>query len=717
MPSSTDPAALLPGLPAPLGAHWDGRGVNFAVVSGAAQALFLCLFDAGGKRELHRLALHGPQNGVWHGYLPDAGPGLVYGLRAQGPWQPEQGLRFNRSKLLLDPYAREVIGQFKWSDPHFGGQAGNPALPDTQDNAAGALKARVVDAAYDWGDDASPRIAAADTVLYEVHVRGFSRRNPAVDPALRGSYAGLAHPASIAYLKELGITSLSLLPVHLALDEQRLAEQGKRNYWGYNSLGFFCPDPRLASLRGGVSPRDEFRAMVRALHTAGIEVLLDVVFNHTAETGESGPTISFRGLDNAGYYRLSADNPALYDNYSGCGNTLDIRRPQVLRLVMDSLRFWVQDMHVDGFRFDLAPVLGRTGHGFERDAPFFMALAQDPVLCRVKLIAEPWDLGPGGYQCGGFPHGWMEWNDRYRDSMRKFWLGWHQAPDNRPAYGLRGDFALRLCGSSDLFQASGRAPLASVNYVVSHDGFTLRDLVSYNRRHNEANGENNRDGHAENLSFNCGFEGQTDDPAILELRGKLQRALLACTIFSQGTPMLCAGAEQGHSQGGNNNPYNQDNDISALDWSTADTNLSAFTARLLRLRRTALPFGPHWYSGQHDPLGLCDLCWLRTDGQAMAQDDWHDPHHHTLACLIGRPGRARAPLLLLVNAGSTAEHFRLPGGVWQCLLDSADERGIGRWHGQGDVDLPVAPHSLQLLAAAGAGVADAAGRDGATDRP
>lgn len=704
MPNTNDAPALLPGHAGPLGAHWDGRGVNFAVVSGAAQAVFLCLFDAGGKRELHRLALHGPELDVWHGYLPDARPGLVYGLRAQGPWRPEQGLHFNSSKLLLDPYAREVIGQFRWSDPHFGGLAGDPALPDGQDNATCALKARVVDAAYDWGDDKPPRIAAADTVLYEVHVRGFSRRNPAVDPSLRGSYAGLAHPASIAYLQELGITTLSLLPVHYALDEQRLTEQGKRNYWGYNTLAFFCPDPRLASLHGGASPRDEFRSMVRMLHDAGIEVLLDVVFNHTAESDETGPTISFRGLDNAGYYRLSVDNAASYDNYSGCGNTLDLRRPQVLRLVMDSLRFWVQDMHVDGFRFDLAPVLGRTEHGFERDGPFFMALAQDPVLCGIKLIAEPWDLGPGGYRSGGFPRGWMEWNDRYRDSMRRFWLGWQHQSGNGQAYGQRGDFALRLSGSSDLFQAGGRTPLASVNYVVSHDGFTLRDLVSYNQRHNQANGENNRDGHAENLSFNCGFEGGTDDAGILALRGKLQRALLACTILSQGTPMVCAGAECGQTQGGNNNPYNQDNDTSWLHWAGADTRLSAFTARLLRLRRAAMPFRPDWYSGQHDPLGLCDLCWMRPDGKTMAQDDWHDSTDRTLACLIGRPGRARAPLLLLVNAGPAGTDFRLPGGVWQCLLDTANENGLSRWHGQGDADLPVAPHSLQLLAAAGAAV-------------
>jgi glycogen debranching enzyme GlgX len=704
MPPSADGSVLLPGRPAPLGAHWDGHGVNFAVASGDADAITLCLFDAGGRRETAQLPLVRSEPNLWHGYLPGAGPGLVYGLRAHGSWLPAQGLRFNAAKLLLDPYAREVVGQFHWGDPHFGHQEGDPAHTDTHDNAAVALKARVVDTAFDWGDDVAPNIPAADTVLYELHVRGFSRRNLAVDPALRGSYAGLAHPASIAHLQQLGITSVSLLPVHYALDEQRLAALGLRNYWGYNTLAFFCPDPRLASLHGGVSPRDEFRAMVRALHKAGIEVILDVVFNHTAEGDERGPTISFRGLDNAGYYRLSDGDRSRYDNYSGCGNTLDARSPQVLRLVLDSLRFWVQDMHVDGFRFDLAPVLGRTDHGFARNSPFFMALAQDPVLCGVKLIAEPWDLGPEGYQSGGFPRGWMEWNDRYRDSMRKFWLGWQYQSGNGQAFGLRGDFALRLCGSSDMFQAQRRPPQASVNYVASHDGFTLRDLVSYNNRHNLANGENNRDGHSETLSFNCGFEGETQDAGILALRARLQRALLACTMLSQGTPMLSAGAEQGQTQGGNNNPYNQDNATTWIDWPNADADLYAFTARLLALRRAALPFGPDWYSGHQDPLGLCDLCWMRADGRAMEQVDWHDATGRTLACLIGRPGRARAPMLLLVNAGTITESFRLPGGVWQCLLDTSDARGIGRWQGQGDSDLAVAPHSLQLLAVAGAGV-------------
>ena len=693
---------LLPGRPGPLGAHWDGQGVHFSVVSTSATAMLLCLFDASGEHELVQLPLYGPSQGVWHGFLPSTAPGQLYGLRAHGPWQPALGDRFNHDKLLLDPYARDVVGQFGWRDEHFGACRDDPGKRDPRDNAAFALKARVVHDDFDWGDDQAPRIAPADTVLYELHVRGFSQRNPDLPVALRGSFAGLADPASIAHLQRLGVTSVSLLPVHYALDEQRLAARGQRNYWGYNTLAFFCPDPRLASGQAGLSPRDEFRSMVRALHRAGVEVILDVVFNHSAETDEHGPTISFRGLDNAGYYRLEPQDRSRYENFSGCGNTLDIRRAQVLRLVMDSLRYWVTEMHVDGFRFDLAPVLGRSGHGFERDGAFFMALAQDPVLCNVKLIAEPWDIGPGGYQLGGFPGGWMEWNDRFRDSMRRFWLGWHFEPESTNRPGLRGDFALRLCGSSDIFQARRRAPLASVNYVVAHDGFTLRDLVSYNNRHNHANGEDNRDGHGNNLSFNCGYEGPSMDAGILALRGKLQRALLACTVLGQGTPMLAAGAEIGHAQGGNNNPYCQDNETTWLDWSSADADLVAFTARLIALRRSARPLRATWYGAENDPQGQADLSWLQADGSPMRATDWQDANGRALSCLIGPAGPAGAPLLLLINAAVTTQEFRLPDGAWQCLLDTAQETGNGVCHGQGGVPLPVAAHSLQLLARAAA---------------
>ena len=691
----TEPSELLPGRPWPLGATWDGEGVNFAVFSSGAQRIELCLFDASGAHEQKRLNLRAHTSDVWHGYLPGAQPGLVYGLRADGPWRPERGQLFNPAKLLLDPYAREVVGQFEWRDEHFGADRNYPLHRDAHDNALHALKARVVADEFDWGDDRAPQTPLERSVLYELHIKGFSQQQALVSEALRGSFAGLAHEASIQHLQHLGVTAVSLMPVHYKLDEERLAQMGLRNYWGYNTIAFFCVDPTLASQREGAAARDEFRTMVRALHAAGIEVLLDVVFNHTAEGDASGPTVSFRGLDNAAYYRVQSGAPAHLENHSGCGNTLDIRRPHVLRLVMDSLRYWVADMHVDGFRFDLAPVLGRGEHGFERDGAFFTALGQDPLLSTVKMIAEPWDVGPGGYQVGGFARGWLEWNDKFRDTMRAFWLG---------GSVTRGDFALRLCASSDLYQPRQRSPLESVNYVVSHDGFTLRDSVSYNQRHNLANGENNRDGHGHNLSFNCGVEGHTSDPAVNALRGKLQRALLACTLLSQGTPMLCAGDELGHTQGGNNNPYNQDNATTWIDWEAADQDLIAFTARLLALRRSALPFDAHWYSGLTDPLGLHDLAWLQADGSPLQGNAWQDTQSRTLGCLIGQPGGAKAPLLLLVNASHEECDFRLPAGVWQALLDSAHPRGHARWHGQGETALQIGAHSVWLLAVAGAGV-------------
>ncbi|KQP19805.1 glycogen debranching enzyme GlgX [Pseudorhodoferax sp. Leaf267] len=689
------------GQPWPLGASFDGKGVNFAVVSEHAQAVELCLYEDSGAQEIARIALPGRSADVFHGYLPGAMPGLVYGLRAHGPWRPDRGHRFNPFKLLLDPYAREIVGDFTWRDEHFGADMRHPLHMDQTDNAAHALKARVVHDAFDWGGDQPPHTPLADTVLYELHVKGFSQRNPAVPEALRGTYAGLAHAASIAHLQRLGITAVSLLPVHYALDEQRLVDLGLTNYWGYNTLGFFCPSPRLAHAADGAAQRDEFRAMVAALHAAGIEVLLDVVYNHTAETDENGPTLSFRGLDNALYYRLPPEHKALYENHTGCGNTLDIRQPRVLQLVMDSLRYWVADMHVDGFRFDLAPVLGRGDTGFERGGAFFTAVAQDPLLSRVKMIAEPWDIGPGGYQVGGFARGWQEWNDKFRDAMRGFWM--------LPAAGqagatARGAFALRLCGSSDLYQPRNRVPAESVNYVVSHDGFTLRDLVSYDQRHNEANGENNRDGHAHNMSFNCGAEGDSDDAGVLALRGRLQRVLLATALLAQGTPMLAAGDELGHTQGGNNNPYCQDNATTWIDWDRADADLIAFTAHVLSLRRQALPFGNHWYSGLSDPLGLHDLTWLQADGTPLQGDAWNDTGERVLGCLVGKPGRARAPLLLLVNGGTQDTAFMLPAGVWRCVLDTQHPQGRSRWYDQGEQAYALPGLSLSLLAAEGANI-------------
>lgn len=689
------PTTLQRGHPWPLGAQWDGQGVNFAVFSAHAQRVEVCVFDAEGRRELARHTLPAHSHDVWHGYLPGAAPGLVYGLRAHGPWRPERGHRFNPHKLLLDPYARDVVGRFQWRPEHAGADPHHGGHMDGRDNAAHALKARVVDDRHDWRGDRHPHIPLEQTVICELHVKGFTMRHPGVPEALRGSYAGLASDAAIAHLKRLGVTAVELLPVHLHVDEQRLVHMGLANYWGYNTLGFFCPDPKLASGHGGLSPRDEFRAMVARLHEHGIEVILDVVYNHTAEGDEHGPTLSFRGLDNASYYRLPPHARAHYENHTGCGNTLDLRHPRVLQMVLDSLRFWGGEMHVDGFRFDLAPVLGRGDHGFDRHAPFFTALAQDPLLSRLKMIAEPWDVGPGGYQVGGFPGAWMEWNDRYRDTIRSFWIeGSH----------TRGDFAQRLCASSDIFQPRGRAPFDSVNYVVSHDGFTLLDLVSYAHKHNHANGEHNRDGHGHNHNANFGVEGPTDDPQVNAVRGRLRRALLASTLLSQGTPMFAAGDEFGHTQRGNNNPYCQDNETTWLDWSAADDDLIAFTARVVALRQAALPFANRWYDGLPDRHGLQDVTWLRVDGSELHGDEWRRPDGRAFGCLIGRPGRCPVPLLLLVNGDAPALDFMLPGGHWEALLDTGHPRGRADWRGAGPVAHRVEGRSIVVFALEGHGL-------------
>ena len=695
--SATSPAfTLTEGKPWPIGAHAGAAGVNFAVFSAHAEAIELCVFDAAGMREVARLRLPGHSGDVWHGQLVGAQPGLVYGLRAHGPWQPDAGHRFNSAKLLLDPYAREIVGSFVWADQQFAPDRANPVRMDLRDNASVALKARVIQDSHDWGDDRAPGTSLADTVLYELHVKGFSKLNPAVPAALRGTYAGLGHSASIAHLKRLGVSAVSLLPVHQRVDEERLVEMGLTNYWGYNTIGFFALEPRLASTPDdGTAARAEFRAMVKSLHAAGIEVILDVVFNHTAESDTAGPSITFRGLDNASYYRRPPDAPGDYDNSTGCGNTVDLRHPRVLQLVLDSMRHWVEEFHIDGYRFDLAPVLGRDDDGFTRRHAFFAAVAQDPVLARVKMIAEPWDLGPGGYQVGGFPNGWAEWNDQFRDDMRSFWL-------HHPS--TRGAFAQRLCGSSDLFQPRGRPPAESINYVISHDGFTLRDLLSYHARHNLANGEDNRDGTGNNLSFNGGVEGPTDDAGVNAWRGRLQRALLATTLLAQGTPMLCAGDELGHTQDGNNNPYCQDSEISWLDWSAADADLIAFTGRVCALRRSAQPFANRWYGGVPGPRGLRDLAWLAASGGSLQGDAWADSSTRAFGCLIGEPGRAAAPLLLLFNADADDTSFVLPAGSWQVVLDTTHPTGLGTWHGSGETALPLPAGSMLLLASPGANI-------------
>jgi glycogen operon protein len=669
------------GRPYPLGAHHDGRGINFAVCSAHAMRIEVVVFDAAGKTARRQFALPARSGDVFHGYLPDAVPGLVYGLRAHGPWSPSAGHRFDATKLLLDPYAREIVGRFDWADG-----------ADRHGVHTEALKARVIVDDYDWRDDAPPQHAAEDLLLYELHVRGFSRLQPRIPAELRGSYRGLAHPESIRHLESLGVTAVSLLPVQQHLDEKRLVGLGLVNYWGYNTLGYFCPEPGLASepsraaLDPGRAVRDEFRDMVRALHAAGIEVILDVVFNHTCEGDEQGPTLSWRGLDNAVWYRPDAQDPARYVNDSGCGNVLDLRQPRVVQFVMDVLRYWVGQMHVDGFRFDLAPGLARGDHGFDYRAPLLQAMAQDPLLATVKCIAEPWDIGPGGYRLGGFPRHWLEWNDRFRDDVRRYWLG-----ADRPGGGAsRGEFARRLCGSADIFEPAGRAPASSVNYVTAHDGFTLRDLVSYTERHNLANGEENRDGHAENHGTNLGVEGDTDDVRIIERRLRLQRALLATLMLSLGTPMLGAGSELGHTQRGNNNAYCQDNAISWLDWDRADAELLQFCARLAQLRREHLPLGHLWHAESEAATGEpVALAWFTADGHTLGGEAWHDPVERAFFVTVHQN------CALLFNPAQEARRFTLPAGRWRVLLDSAQPRCSDVPAGEPQHEVPA--HGLQWL--------------------
>jgi len=680
------------GRPWPMGASHDvdgtGPGVNFAVFSANATQVDLCLFDESGTVETARLPLPVQSGDVWHGRVTGLVPGQIYGLRAHGPWRPDRGHRFNPHKLLLDPWAREIVsppGGFDWQAPHFGADRQHPQHMDTLDNAQHAHKARVVHEHHDWGSDQPPATPLLDTVIYETHVRGFTRLLPGVPEALQGTYAGMASDAAIAHFLRLGITAVSLLPVQQILDEAHLAEKGLSNYWGYNTLGYFCPDPRYAAT---ADVRTEFRRMVQRLHAAGLEVLLDVVYNHTPEGDERGPTLSWRGLDNANWYRLPEQARDRHENWTGCGNTVDIRHPRVLQMVMDSLRHWVQEFHVDGFRFDLAPVLGRGSAGFERDGPFFKAAVQDPVLQGVKLIAEPWDIGPGGYQVGHFPRGWLEWNDRFRDTARAFWLG---------GDCTRGELALRLAGSSDLFQAHRRSPLESVNYIVSHDGFTLHDLVSYDMRHNLANGESNRDGHGHNLSWNCGWEGPTTDPEVNLHRHRLKRTLLATVLLAQGTPMLAAGDELGHSQGGNNNPYCQDNPITWIAWDSADQDLIDYTAHLLRLRKRLQPLAARWYTGLPDSRGRHDLSWLRRTGEPMAPDQWNNRMSRIMAAWINAPGRGGQALLMLINGRDMDATFVLPRGQWVCELDSTTADGRSSWRQTDNMPYLLPARSLLLM--------------------
>ncbi len=679
---------LSTGLPYPLGATLRPDGVNFAVASEHAQFVELCLFDEPGRTEIARHRLPGFTDGVWHGLLPGAQAGLLYGLRAHGPYAPQAGHRFNPHKLLLDPYAREIVGRFDWRDEHFGfrrGHADGSHGFDSRDNGELALKSRVVAPLPPLDARPDPR-PAADVVLYELHVKGFTRQRPGVPEALRGTYAGLAHAAAINHLLALGVTTLSLLPVHYALTEERLAKLGLANYWGYNTIGFFCPDPRLSTTPGDSgAARREFRAMVERLHAAGLEVVIDVVLNHTAEGNENGPTLSMRGLDNALWYRLAHEDRSQYENSTGCGNTVNVHHPRVTQFVLDCLRYWVEAMGVDGFRFDLAPVLGRTTHGFDPQAPFFSALAQDPLLARARLIAEPWDVGYGGYQLGRFPGRWLEWNDRFRDGIRQFWL-------TRGAD--RAELARRLLASSDRFHHGTRAPLASINHVVAHDGFTLRDLVSYRSKHNEANGEANNDGHNANYSVNCGVEGPSDDPRINTERGRLARALLATALFAQGTPMLAAGDELGRSQQGNNNAYCQDNPLAWIDWQAADASLAAYVARLAALRRE-LPAlrQSRWLSDALRADGGRDVDWRDPAGQPMTVASWHDTDSRCLMVTIA-PDGAEA-VLLIFNAEPRDRACLLPAGHWRCVLDSSAPEAAGQVLAQATIDVPA--QSVLLL--------------------
>jgi len=699
--------AIWRGSPYPLGATWDGEGVNFALFSENADKVELCLFDAKNRREIQRIVMPEQTDQVWHCYLPEARPGQLYGYRVYGPYKPEAGHRFNPNKLLLDPYAKALSGPLRWSDAHFGYRVGHKSADlsfDRRNSAPGVPKCKVVDAAFTWGDDRRPRIPFHDMVIYELHVKGFTQLNPKVPPAIRGSYAGLASAPVIDHLRRLGVNAVELMPIHAFIDDRHLLEKGLHNYWGYNSLGFLAPDTRYLST-GTIK---EFKVMVKTLHSAGIEVILDVVYNHTAEGNEMGPTLCFRGIDNAAYYRLVPEQPRYYKDYTGCGNTLNMMHPRVLQLIMDSLRYWVTEMHVDGFRFDLAAALARELHEVDRLGAFFDIIHQDPVLSQVKLIAEPWDLGEGGYQVGNFPVGWMEWNGKYRDSVRAYWKG-----DG----GQIGELAYRLTGSSDLYEHGGRRPFASVNFVTAHDGFTLRDLVSYNEKHNEANREGNRDGESHNRSWNCGEEGPTDDPEINALRLQQQRNFLATLLLSQGVPMILAGDEMGRTQNGNNNGYCQDNELSWVHWDLNEEQrgLMEYARSLVRLRRLHPVFKRrNFFQGR--PIhgeGVKDITWLHPDGGEMTDEQWHEDHARSLGMLLYGEGLPETDVrgrrivdhnfLLLLNAHHDEVPFRLPeqpeGAQWQVVLDTteAQPRRDASTYGSGE-QYPLQGRSLVLLA-------------------
>jgi glycogen operon protein len=661
---------LEPGAPQPLGADCSARGVNFAVFSTNAERVELCLFDETGAREVARLPLPQRTGDIWHGFLPAprGAAGLLYGYRVYGPYEPAAGHRFNPAKLLIDPCALALHGDLVWHPAVKGAAPGQDHVADGADSAPFVPKSRVTDTQFAWGRVRRPHVPWRDTIVYELHVKGYTQRHPRVPPELRGKYLGLAQPEVTDYLKRLGITTVELLPCHAFVSEQLLLERGLVNYWGYNPVAWFAPDARYAIH----DPVVEFKTMVRALHAAGLEVVLDVVFNHTAEGDHRGPTLSWRGIDNSIYYRLDAHDRSAYENFSGTGNTISFDHPAVRGLVLDCLRYWVDEMHVDGFRFDLAPVVGRDRSGFSSQAPFFASLRSDPVLAHVKFIAEPWDVGPGGYQLGHFPVGWSEWNDRYRDAVRAFWRG--DSP-------LLGTFAERFAGSSDLFRHHARKPTASVNFVSAHDGFTLYDTVSYNERHNEANLENGMDGHEHNLSWNCGVEGPTDDPAIRELRARQMRNMLATLLLSQGVPMILGGDEFARTQRGNNNAYCQDNEVSWVDWTLAELNRDQieFVRQLCELRRSRLWLRRDTFLKGSARAGTAkDVSWLHPDGREMQAADWNDPGQRCIGVHLGAASTARDAtghdVLAIFNASEQAVDFMLPAAArhseWSVLFDT-----------------------------------------------
>ncbi len=676
---------IRPGSPYPLGATWDGVGVNFAIFSEHATKVELCLFDsADATQETARIPLPEQTDMVWHGYVPDLIPGQLYGYRVYGPWDPEAGHRFNPNKVVFDPYAKAVGRPLRWADELYGYTHGHPEADlemDERDNAAWAPLAAVIDPAFTWGDDRRPNTPWHNTIIYEVHVKGFTKLHPEIPEHLRGTYSGLASEPAIRHLKELGVTAVELMPVHHHAYERHLVENNLSNYWGYNTLAFFAPDTRYAAATQPSEAVREFKRMVRVLHAAGLEVILDVVYNHTAEGNHLGPTLSLRGIDNASYYRLSPENRRYYVDFTGCGNTLNMVHPRVLQLIMDSLRYWVLDMHVDGFRFDLASTLARELHEVDKLGAFFDIIHQDPVLSQVKLIAEPWDLGEGGYQVGNFPVGWTEWNGRYRDTVRAFWKG-----DG----GMMSETATRLAGSSDLYEHSGRRPYASINFVTCHDGFTLQDLVSYNEKHNEANLEGNRDGENNNLSWNCGVEGPTDDPAIVALRERQKRNFIATLMLSQGVPMISGGDELSRTQRGNNNAYCQDNEISWYDWQLDERrrDFLEFVRYMVKLRREH-PVLRRRRFFQGRPIrgsGVKDIAWFEPSGKEMDDRAWHNPAARCLGFLLegsaidevdeqGNPV-VDDTLFVMLNANPETVVFHLPphepGTRWERLLDTHD---------------------------------------------